>query len=110
MAPAEKYLMIMTTCPDLESGERIASELVGNQLAACVQIIPGVKSVFRWQGEVDSAVEYLVLIKTAAAQYTAVENSINSLHSYELPEIIAVPVAGGLGDYLNWIDENTKAL
>ena len=110
MALAEKYLMIMTTCPDLESAERIAGELVGKQLAACVQIVPGVKSVFRWQGEVDSAAEYLVLIKTTAAQYTAVENSINSLHSYELPEIIAVPVADGLHDYLSWIDDNTKAL
>ena len=110
MAPAEKYLMIMTTCPDLESAERIGGELVAKQLAACVQIVPGIKSIFRWQGKVDSAAEYLVLIKTAAAQYTAVENSINDLHSYELPEIIAVPVATGLHDYLNWIDENTKAL
>lgn len=100
----------MTTCPDLALAERIADALVVNNLAACVQIVPGVKSFFRWQGKVDSAAEYLVLIKTVTDNYLAVENHIKSLHTYEVPEIIAVPVTAGARDYLVWIDDNTKAL
>ena len=100
----------MTTCPDLALAERIANALVVNNLAACVQIVPGVKSFFRWQGRVDSAAEYLVLIKTVTDNYLAVENHIKSSHSYEVPEIIAVPVTAGARDYLAWIDDNTKAL
>ena len=107
MAVTEKYQVIMTTCPDLAVAERIGNELVVHNLAACVQIIPGVKSIFRWQGKVDNVSEYLVLIKTVADNYSEVESKIKSLHTYELPEIIAVPVIAGARDYLAWIDDNT---
>lgn len=110
MAAETKYLMVITTCPDMPEAEKIASELIDNSLAACVQVVPGVKSFFRWLGKVENETEYLVLIKTAADKYTEIENLINNLHSYELPEIIAVPVTAGLRDYLTWIDDNTKAL
>jgi periplasmic divalent cation tolerance protein len=110
MAATEKYLLIMTTCPDMPAAEKIASELVDNSLAACVQLLPGIRSFFRWQGKVERADEILLLIKTTAQRYAEIENIINSLHSYEVPEIIAVPVTAGLRDYLNWIDDNTRAL
>ena len=100
----------MTTCPDLALAERIANALVANNLAACVQIIHGVKSFFRWQGKIDSAAEYLVLIKTVADNYHAVETHIKSVHTYAVPEIMAVSVTDGARDYLAWIDDNTKAL
>ena len=102
--------MIMTTCPDAPAAETIASELVVKSLAACVQVVPGVKSFYRWQGQLDSAAEQLLLIKTAADKYDEIEKLIISLHSYEVPEIIAVPVETGLRDYLAWIDDNTKTL
>jgi len=110
MTEAEKYQVIMTTCPDLELAERIASELVDSNLGACVQIIPGVQSCFRWQGKIEKAVEYLVLIKTSAGNYLDIEKRIKQLHSYELPEIIALPITAGGRDYLAWIDDNTKPL
>ena len=110
MMDMEKYQMIMTTCPDLALAEHLANGLVVNNLAACVQIVPGVKSFFRWQGEVDTASEYLLLIKTVTDNYIAVESHIKSSHTYEIPEIIAVPVMAGARDYLAWIDDNTKAL
>ena len=79
-----------------------------NHLAACVQIIPGVKSYFHWQGKLDNASEFLVLVKTVSDNYSVIEKKIRELHEYELPEILALPVAGGFSDYLNWINDNTK--
>ena len=110
MTETEKYQVIMTTCPDLELAERIARELVDRKLGACVQIIPGVQSYFRWQGKIEKAAEYLVLIKTTVGNYQDVEKRIKQLHSYELPEIIALPITAGGRDYLAWIDDNTKPL
>ena len=110
MAVSEKYLMIVTTCPDEPAAEKVANALVAQSLAACVQIIPGIKSVFRWQGEVENAAECLLLAKTVADNYPEIEKTINSIHDYEVPEIIAVPITTGSRDYLAWIDDNTKAL
>lgn len=110
MTGSDKYIMVLTACPDMPAAEKIAKELVDKRLAACVQIIPGVKSFYRWQGGVENAVEYLLLIKTVANKYAEIESIITSLHSYEVPEIIAVPVTTGLRDYLTWMDDNTKAL
>lgn len=102
--------MIVTTCPDEPAAETIANALVSRSLAACVQIIPGIKSVFRWQGQVEHEAECLLLAKTVADNYPEIENIINSIHNYELPEIIAVPITTGSRDYLAWIDDNSKAL
>jgi periplasmic divalent cation tolerance protein len=100
------HLLIYCTCPDPATARRIADALVDRRLAACVNILPGLTSVYRWQGRVESADEALMMIKTTAPAYAAVEAAIQSLHPYELPEIIAVPLQAGLPGYLNWIDAN----
>ena len=108
IAELSEYLMVLNTCPDSETAERIAADLVAAKLAACVQVLPGLRSYFHWAGKVDCSDEYLLLIKTAAASYPALERRIRELHPYELPEIIGVPVSMGLPDYLSWIDECTR--
>lgn len=81
--------------------------MAGN-LAACVKIVPGVTSVYRWVGKVDTAEEIQLLIKTSTERYPDLESKIKALHPYELPEISAVPIIAGYGEYLNWIDNSTK--
>lgn len=96
--------MVINTCPDIETAESIANTLVDKQLAACVNIIPGVHSIYRWEGQRTSGKEHLLLIKIPADNYPQVEAAIESMHPYELAEIIAVSIDKGLPDYLNWID------
>ena len=103
-----EHLMVLNTCPDAETAGRIAAELVDGKLAACVQVLPGLQSYFHWDGKVDCAEEYLLLIKTSSASYPALEQCIREMHPYELPEIIGVPVNRGLPGYLSWIDECTN--
>lgn len=109
MTTESKHLLVLSTCPGSITAKKIANELVANNLAACVQIIAGVQSVFRWVGKVDSAEEHLLLIKTSADRYDELEQKIKALHPYELPEIIAVPINIGLADYLTWIDDSTQS-
>ncbi|WP_428608511.1 divalent-cation tolerance protein CutA [Sedimenticola sp.] len=105
--PVDK-LLIYCTCPDQASADRIAGHLVSQRLAACVTMTAPVKSVYTWQEKLETAEEYLLLIKTTRARYPELEQAILSLHPYELPEIIAVPVQQGLPAYLHWIDECTQ--
>ena len=100
------HLLIYCTCPDQDSAQSIADTLVDKGLAACVNILPGVHSVYRWQGKRENAREYLLTIKTLHSAYEALQQAIIDLHPYELPEIIAVPITHGLAGYLAWIDEN----
>jgi periplasmic divalent cation tolerance protein len=86
----------------------IAEKLVNEKLAACINIIPEVQSVFRWKDKVDNAPENILIIKTTLNLYDILERRIKELHPYELPEIIAVPIEKGLTEYLNWVSENTK--
>ncbi|MCG8426418.1 MAG: divalent-cation tolerance protein CutA [Chromatiales bacterium] len=104
----EKTLLIFTTCPDLESAERIAGHLVDEGLAACIQITAPVTSVYIWQGQRESAEERVLQIKTGESVYKKLEQRILSLHPYELPEIIAVGVEQGLPGYLEWVHRCTK--
>jgi periplasmic divalent cation tolerance protein len=104
----EKPLLIMTNVPDADVAQRIAQALVEQRLAACVNILPGVKSVYRWQGVVEESNEHTLLIKAARLRYAEVEAAIKALHPYQLPEVIAVPVAAGLPAYLAWIEQETK--
>ena len=97
----------MNTCPDAETAERLARTLLDRKLAACINILPGIKSLYTWKGASESAEEFLLLIKTLSNAYQAVEQAILELHPYELPEIIAVPIAAGLPGYLAWVTENT---
>jgi periplasmic divalent cation tolerance protein len=97
------YQIIFCTCPDKDTAEKIAHLLVEYKLAACVNIVPNIRSVYRWQGEIEQADEFLLLIKAQQATYSELENLIKTHHPYQLPEIIAVPIERGLPDYLNWI-------
>ena len=100
-------LIVITNCPDEETANHIALAVVEARLAACVNILPRVQSIYRWQGAVESAVEVPLLIKTTAATYPALEAAIRERHPYEVPEIIALPISAGLPAYLNWVAEET---
>ncbi|MEZ5303232.1 MAG: divalent-cation tolerance protein CutA [Verrucomicrobiales bacterium] len=97
------YRLTLSTLPDLETGEKIARELVGRNLAACVNLIPGIRSIFRWKGAVEAGDEVLAIIKTTAESYPALESALAELHPYEVPEIIWFPIGGGAAPYLDWI-------
>ncbi len=103
-----KPQLVLTTCPDKETAQDIAWQLVDLQLAACVNIIAAIESVYRWQDKIESETEYLLIIKTQSGCYTELENTIQALHPYELPEVVAVPIEAGLPAYLDWINNNTK--
>ena len=108
MSNKTEYLLVLSTCPGSISAKKIAQDLINEKLAACVNIVPGVQSWFRWVGKADNANEYLLVIKTTTDVYEALEKRIQHLHPYELPEIIAVPIHTGLAGYLDWISANTK--
>ncbi len=99
-----QLIVTLCTCPDKDTAEKIARLLVEGALAACVNIVPNITSVYSWQGQIESADEYLLIIKAPASGYTAIEAAIRAQHPYELPEIIAVPVQYALPEYLNWIN------
>jgi periplasmic divalent cation tolerance protein len=98
----------LCTVPDKGTAMRVAAALVAEQLAACVNIIPAVQSVYRWQGAVEQAEELLLLIKTSDTVWSLLQERILALHPYELPEIISVPIQDGHRNYLNWIINNLK--
>ncbi|RIX48287.1 MAG: divalent-cation tolerance protein CutA [Rhodocyclales bacterium GT-UBC] len=99
--------LVLTNCPDEACANAIALALVEDRLAACVNILPRVQSVYRWQGAVESASEIPLLIKTTTAGYPALEARLRELHPYEVPEIIALSVSQGLPAYLNWVVAET---
>jgi periplasmic divalent cation tolerance protein len=100
-------LLVFTNLPDREAALTLAEALVEKRLAACVNVLGGCTSVYRWEGAIERAEEVPVLIKTRAARYAEVEALIRSLHPYELPEVVAVPVVRGLPDYLEWVAAET---
>ena len=100
-------LIVLCTCPDNEVAGRIATALVSEGLAACVSALAGVTSVYRWEGAVQTDTEVQLLIKTTAVRLPALTDRVRALHPYELPEVIAVPVTGGLPDYLQWVQACT---
>lgn len=100
-------LLILTNLPDEASARTLASRLVDDRLAACVSIMAPCTSVYRWQGAVEEAREIPLLIKSTAECYPALETAIRANHPYELPEIVAVTIARGLPDYLNWVVAET---
>lgn len=102
-------LVAYCTCPDAETASRIAEALVTERLAACVNMLPGVRSVYRWQGGVEHADEVLLVIKTTRDRLDALTARLPSLHPYELPELAAVEAAGGLPAYLAWVAEQTRS-
>jgi len=102
MNPSEPIVVLMTA-PNREEARRIAETLVGSRLAACVQILPESQSVYRWQGEVTRDTEVLLLAKTTNDQFNDLVSSVTSIHSYETPEIIALPITAAAETYLKWL-------
>jgi periplasmic divalent cation tolerance protein len=105
----EDTLLIFCTCPDRSSADKIATSLVERGLAACVNLTPPVTSIYTWQGKVETAEEIQLIIKSSRSAYSRLEQCVLSLHPYELPEIIAVPIERGLTGYLNWVEQCTKS-
>ena len=103
MAGADSIIVLITTGSE-EEAHRIAQLLVKKKKAACVNIVPTVDSVFRWKGRVDSARESLLLVKTRASLLSEIISLVKEAHSYEVPEIIALPIVGGSEEYLKWLD------
>ena len=101
-------LLVLTNCPDEAVADRIALVLVEQALAACVNRLAPVSSIYRWQGNVERAVEVPLLIKTTRERYADVEQAIRHLHPYEVPEIIALPIVAGHPAYLRWIEAETE--
>jgi periplasmic divalent cation tolerance protein len=102
------YSVILVTAPNKKEAKNIAGALVKKKLAACVNIVAGIESIFRWQGKVDRATEALLIIKSKKSKLPRIIRMIKSLHSYDTPEIIALPIIGGEKKYLKWIDESVK--
>lgn len=102
-------IVVVTACESADQADRIATSLVEKKLAACVNIVPGASSVYRWKGEVERASETVVLIKTARALLDRVRAEIERLHSYELPEVIALAIVDGSEAYLDWFDHQLRS-
>jgi len=105
--PESAVCVALTTCPDEGTARRIASALVDERLAACVNIVPDVTSVYRWEGAVETAPECLLLVKTRRERLEDVRRRLEELHPYHLPEFVALPVEGGSSAYLRWVVEET---
>ena len=104
----DSHCVILSTTGSREEADRLAELLVSRKLAACVQI-SAISSVYMWQGELHRDTEFLLLIKTAASRYAEIETAIVKNHSYEVPEIVQLPVQQGLPAYLDWISENSSS-
>ncbi len=102
----EEVLTVFTTWPDVETARTVAHTLVEEKLAACGNIVPGVESIYRWEGKVETGAEVLVIFKTTRGCYAALEARVRALHPYEVPEVLAVRVTDGLPAYLRWVVES----
>lgn len=107
-ATRQQPLLIISNVPDQATARRIAEELVGMRAAACVNILPAIHSVYRWEGKVENAEEITIMVKSTADRYDEIETAIKRLHPYEVPEIIALPVTHGLPAYLQWLISETR--
>src|SRR5215208_3332797 len=103
---AEKVLLALSTFPDQETARSISNELITEKFAACANILPAVQSIYRWKEGIESGNETLVLFKLSEDRQSEFQERLQSLHPYEVPEIIFVPVSGGLPEYLRWVTES----
>jgi periplasmic divalent cation tolerance protein len=101
-------VVVFSTCASYADAQRIGATLVAERLAACVNIIPGLTSIYRWQGAVEQSSEHLMVIKTTTNRYAALEVRLRELHSYEVPEIISLPTSGGSDTYLKWLVDQVE--
>ncbi len=100
--------VVLVSASSQNEAEKIAKDLVERKLAACVSIIPNMRSIYIWEGKVEDSEEYLMIIKTRGELFEQVKQAIQSLHSYKIPEIISLPITHALEDYVRWIDEVTR--
>ena len=103
-----QFIQVVTTTASQEDERRIAQALVQQRLAACVQIVGPLESIYRWQEKIESATEWQCWIKTRTAKYNAVEQAIRGIHTYEVPEILAMPITAGSEAYLRWLADGTR--
>lgn len=103
----DKYIVILSTVPDKETGLLVANALVKEKLAACVNIFSGIQSIYQWKGELCNEEELMLIIKSRSFLFEKIRKRISDLHSYEVPEIISIPVLEGHKPYLDWITSNT---
>ena len=101
-------LIVFVTCGNRDEAERIATAVVDDRLAACVNVLPGVRSCYVWEEKLTWSDEVMLVIKTTEARYVALQSKIRELHSYDVPEIVAMPIAMGFDKYLAWIANSTK--
>ena len=107
MAAPSDVRVVLVTAPDAETAGRIARALVEERLAACANVVPGVRSIYRWQGRVEEADEVLLVVKTRADRGPALAARVRELHPYELPEVLELPAPGGSEAYLGWVREES---
>jgi periplasmic divalent cation tolerance protein len=100
---SEDAIVVFLTAANGEEATRLADMLVGAHLAACVQILPEMESVYRWQGKIERSSEVLLIVKTTSAKFDDLEREVRALHSYDTPEIVAVPIVAGSAPYLEWL-------
>ena len=103
---SQEILLALSTFPDAETARRISNQMVSERLAACANILPAVESIYRWKEKIESGNETLVLFKLSENRQSAFQEKLRSLHPYEVPEIIFVPISSGLPEYLHWVTEN----
>ena len=103
-----KYIVVFVTAKDKEQAKTIADGLLKDRLAACVNVVGGVQSFFWWSGKIDQAGEVLLVIKTKKVLFKKIVLKVKALHSYDVPEVIALPIIGGNFDYLKWIEESVE--
>jgi periplasmic divalent cation tolerance protein len=106
--PDEDPIAVFLTAASGEEATRLADLLIGAHLAACVQILPEMESVYRWQGQIERQSEILLIVKTTVGKFAELEREVRALHSYETPEIVAVPIVAGSQPYLDWLSESVK--
>jgi periplasmic divalent cation tolerance protein len=95
--------VVLVTAPDVETAARIGRTLVEERLAACVNVVPGLRSIYRWEGRVEDEAEVLMLVKTEAARCRALAARVKDLHPYDVPEVLELPAAGGSAAYIEWV-------
>ncbi|MFQ5640221.1 MAG: divalent-cation tolerance protein CutA [bacterium] len=100
-------IVVFVTCGSEEEAKKISRELLDAQLIACANVVPSVLSIFRWQGKIDEESEVLIVIKSVKTNLAQIVTKVKAMHSYDVPEIIAMPIIGGSDDYLRWVDNET---
>jgi periplasmic divalent cation tolerance protein len=101
-------IVVLSTCATETDAERLARALVAGRLAACVNVVPGMRSFYHWKGEIESGAEFLLIIKTSRELFPALNAEMAKLHPYEVPELLALPVVDGAENYLSWLDSNLR--